>query len=47
MTTRYVRFAIRNRRFFDVTEIEVLDSITCEPFDLRLALPDERHASAQ
>ena len=38
--TRYVRFKIANKRFFDVTELEVLDSIKFEPFDLRIALPD-------
>jgi len=39
---RHVRFKIANKRFFDVTEIEVLDSIRFEPFDIRIALPDEK-----
>ncbi|HUW58325.1 MAG TPA: hypothetical protein VMZ92_16940 [Planctomycetota bacterium] len=30
------------RRFFCITELEVLDSIRLEPFGLRIALPDER-----
>ena len=29
-------------RFFCCTELEVLDAIRCEPFDLRVALPDAR-----
>jgi hypothetical protein len=40
-TTRYVRFQIANKRHLCVTEIEVLDSIRFEPYDLRIALPDE------
>jgi hypothetical protein len=42
VTTRYVRYKITSGRFFCCTELEVLDSIKFEPFDLRLALPDER-----
>jgi hypothetical protein len=40
--TRYVRFLITSDRSFCATEIEVLDSIDLKPFDLRIALPDER-----
>lgn len=39
---RYVQYRITNRRLFACTELEVLDSIRRQPFDLRLALPDER-----
>lgn len=39
---RYVQYRISNRRLFACTELEVLDSIRRDPFDLRLALPDER-----
>jgi hypothetical protein len=42
MEARYVQFKVRNRRVLDVTEIEVLDAIQFEPFDLRIALPDEK-----
>ncbi len=42
VTARFVQFRISNKRLFDCTELEVLDSIKSEPFDLRLALPDER-----
>jgi hypothetical protein len=37
--TRYVRYQIKSDRVFCATELEVLDSIKHEPFDLRLALP--------
>jgi hypothetical protein len=38
---RYVRYRVTNLRFFDCTELEVLEAIRFEPFDLRIALPDE------
>jgi hypothetical protein len=38
---RYVKFQIQNQRIIDCAGIEVLDSYKLEPFDLRLALPDE------
>lgn len=41
LTARYVKFAITNKRVFDCAGIEVLDSFKLEPFDLRIALPDE------
>jgi hypothetical protein len=43
--TRFVEFRVANRRHFCVTEIEVLDSLELKPFDLRIALPDDRAAS--
>jgi hypothetical protein len=36
---RYVRFNITPARILTVSEVEVLDSIRDEPFDLRVALP--------
>jgi len=38
---RYVRYRIAARRFTMTSEVEVLDALRSEPFDLRLALPDE------
>ena len=38
---RYVRFAITPARILTVSEVQVLDGIKFEPFDLRIALPDE------
>ena len=38
---RYVRFKVTPERALTVSEIEVLDFIRYEPFDLRIALPDE------
>lgn len=38
---RYVRFRIKPARILTVSEVEVFDSIRYEPFDLRLAMPDE------
>jgi hypothetical protein len=39
---RYVQYKIANTRIFDVTELEVLDTIAFKPFDLRIALPDAK-----
>ena len=39
---RYVRFDIAPQRSLCVNEVQVLDSLGYEPFDLRVALPDER-----
>jgi hypothetical protein len=39
ITSRYVKYKVTSPRIFCATEIEVLDSITLEPFDLRIALP--------
>ena len=38
---RYVRYQISNARIFDCAGLEVLDSVTTKPFDLRLVLPEE------
>ncbi len=37
---RWVRFAIRAKRFTMTSEVEVLDGVQDKPFDLRLALPE-------
>jgi hypothetical protein len=39
---RYVRFQLRPRRILGVTEVQALEFIKYEPFDLRIALPDEK-----
>jgi len=41
VTARFVKFQIQNKRIIDCAGIEVLDAIKLEPFDLRIALPDE------
>jgi hypothetical protein len=38
---RYVCFVITPQRTITVSEVQVLDSITYRPFDLRIALPNE------
>jgi hypothetical protein len=38
---RHVRFRIVPRRTLAVSEVQVLDGIRYEPFDLRIALPDD------
>jgi hypothetical protein len=43
---RYVQFKVTNKRVFVATEIEVLDTIRFEPFDLRIALPEKTAATA-
>ncbi len=40
--TRYVQYKVTNVRIFDCTELEVLDAIQFAPFNLRIALPDEK-----
>jgi hypothetical protein len=42
---RYVQYKITNRRMFCCTELEVLDAIRFDPFDLRIALPAENPAT--
>jgi hypothetical protein len=37
---RFVRFRLTPRRMMTVSEVQVLDRIVYEPFDLRIALPD-------
>ena len=39
---RYVRYKLTPERALTVSEVEVLDSIRYEPFDLRIALPEDR-----
>ena len=41
---RYVKFKVSPQRALTVSEVEVLDFIRYEPFDLRVALPDQRAA---
>jgi len=38
---RYVRFRVVPQRTLTISEVQVLDSIEYEPFDLRIALPDD------
>jgi hypothetical protein len=38
---RFVQYRIKSARHCCVTEVEVLDGIRLEPFDLRVALPGE------
>lgn len=38
---RYVRFHLTSRRFLMTSEVEVLDFLKYEPFDLRIALPGQ------
>jgi len=40
--TRYVQYKITPQRILTVSEIQVLDSIQYAPFDLRIALPDDK-----
>jgi hypothetical protein len=42
VTARYVQYKVTSARNFCCTELEVLDSIKSEPFDLRIALPGRR-----
>ncbi|HUV38594.1 MAG TPA: hypothetical protein VMY39_03230, partial [Planctomycetota bacterium] len=39
---RYVKFKVTPRRTVAVTEVQALEFIKYEPFDLRVALPDEK-----
>ena len=36
---RYVKFAAKASRFLVISEVQVLDGVKSEPFDLRIALP--------
>jgi hypothetical protein len=42
LDARYVQYKIAPQRILTVSEVQVLDSIQYEPFDLRIALPDEK-----
>jgi hypothetical protein len=37
---RYVKYKLTAARSVEVTQVQVLDSYTVEPFDLKIALPD-------
>jgi hypothetical protein len=39
---RYVQYRITPQRTLTVSEVQVLDAIQYKPFDLRIALPDEK-----
>jgi len=39
---RHVRVRINSSRMVGVTEVQALDSVKVEPFDLRIALPGDR-----
>ncbi|MGE5607794.1 MAG: hypothetical protein ACM359_00925, partial [Bacillota bacterium] len=39
VTARFVQYKVENARIFCATEVEVLESIRRQPFDLRIALP--------
>jgi len=41
VAARFVKYRVTNARMFDCAGLEVLDTIRLEPFDLRIALPDE------
>ncbi len=46
LDARYIRFKITPARTLTVSEVQVLDFIKYQPFDLRLALPGESLASS-
>lgn len=39
---RYVRFRLTPKRIVGVTEVQALDRLEYEPFDMKIALPDDR-----
>jgi hypothetical protein len=42
VAARYIRYRLTPQRAVAVTEIQALESVHERPFDLRIALPDER-----
>jgi hypothetical protein len=44
---RYLQFKVNSTRSIGITEIQALDWVKHEPFDLRIALPDEKPAATQ
>jgi hypothetical protein len=42
---RYVKFATKASRFMVVTEVQVLDGVKTEPYELKIALPNEKPAT--
>jgi len=47
VNARYVQYKITPKRILTVSEVQVLDSIEYTPFDLRIALPDDRVEAGQ
>ena len=43
---RYVQFKLNSQRSLGITEVQAYDQLKYEPFDLRLALPDDEFAPA-
>jgi hypothetical protein len=43
VTARYIQYKITNARNFCCTELEVLDAIKSDPFNLRIALPQAKN----
>jgi hypothetical protein len=43
---RYVKFAVKPSRMMVVSEVQVLDGAKSEPFDLKIALPDNKAISS-
>ena len=41
MSARYVKYKVTPRRALCVTEVQALKFINYEPFDIRIALPDD------
>jgi hypothetical protein len=41
VTARFVRYKITPRRSVGVSEVQALKSVRYEPFDMRIALPDD------
>jgi hypothetical protein len=39
--TRYVKFAAKASRFMVISEVQVLDGVKSQPFDLKIALPKD------
>lgn len=44
---RYVKFACKASRFMVISEVQVLDGVKSEPFDLKVALPDGKRRVAR
>jgi hypothetical protein len=42
IAARFVQYKVSSGRNFCCTELEVLDSIKSEPFDMRIALPGRK-----
>jgi hypothetical protein len=44
---RYVKFACKSSRFMDISEVQVLDGVKSEPYDLKIALPGQQPIASQ